>query len=237
MRRPPSTLPRGGDTGTTACATARALTIPTTSSVPTGSPAWGAISRIRRPVTALSAERGVSEVELVEPRSSRVPQSASGTWTFGLAATGVPSTTRPVIEEVPTSPVAPAEPAAAPARTLTDSATTSPPNAETASALTEPSAEDEVPCCAVAVAVEVPTRSTDPSGGKANDPPPVAWGGAVISPLPPDVPPGTVTCATEAVARDWPAVGSPGAAAAMPTTPTASASTAMSAGSPHGGSG
>ena len=58
--------------------------------MPTGSPAWGAISRIRRPVTALSAERGASEVALVEPRSSSVPQSASGTWTFGLAVTGVP---------------------------------------------------------------------------------------------------------------------------------------------------
>ncbi len=67
--------------------------------------------------------------------------------------------------EVPTSPVAPAVPAAAPARTLTDSATTSPANAETASARTEPSADDDVPGWAVAVDVAAPTRRTEPSGG------------------------------------------------------------------------
>ena len=124
-----------------------------------------AISLMRSPVTVLSAERGASEVERVDDSTSRVPQSASGSWTFPLGVTGWPSTTRPVIVDVPTSPVAPAVPAAAPARTLTASAVISPAKAETASALMTPSAADDVPDCAVDVAVDAPTRRTAPSAG------------------------------------------------------------------------
>ena len=136
------------------------------------------MSRMRRPVTALSAERGSSDVERVDPSTSSVPQSASGSWTLPVGVTAWPRTTRPVIVDVPASPVAPAGPAAAPARTFTDSATTSPASAVTASARIVPSAEDEVPGCAVVVAVEAPMRSTDPSAGNENAPPPLAVGGA-----------------------------------------------------------
>ena len=114
-----------------------------------------------------------------------MPQSASGSWTLPVGVTAWPRTTRPVIADVPTSPVAPAGPAAAPARTVTDSATTSPPSAETASARIAPSADEEMPGCAVAVAVEAPMRSTDPSAGKANAPPPLTAGGADCRASPP----------------------------------------------------
>ncbi len=133
-------------------ATARAVASPTTISVPTGRPRCSAMSRMRRPVTALSAERGSSDVERVDPSTSSVPQSASGSWTLPVGVTAWPRTTRPVIVDVPTSPVAPAGPAAAPARTVTDSATTSPASAVTASARIVPSADDEMPGCAVVVA-------------------------------------------------------------------------------------
>ena len=85
-----------------------------------------------------------------------------------------------MIADVPTSPVAPAAPAAAPALTVTDSATTSPPSAVTASALMEPSAEDDVPGCAVVVALDAPILSAEPSAGNANDPLPLEVGGAEI---------------------------------------------------------
>ena len=123
------------------------------------------MSLMRSPVTVLSAERGTSDVERVEDSTSSVPQSASGSWTLPLGVTAWPSTVRPVIVDVPTSPVAPAVPAAAPARTSTASAVISPANTEIASALTTPSAADDVPDWAVEVAVDVPTRRTEPSGG------------------------------------------------------------------------
>ena len=44
----------------------------------------------------------------------------------------------------------------------------------------EPSADDDVPGCAVVVAVEAPTLSAEPSAGNANDPPPLEVGGAEI---------------------------------------------------------
>jgi hypothetical protein len=66
---------------------------------------------------------------------------------------------------VPGSPVAPAAPAAAPALTETDSAEISPPRNETASARTVPSAEDDVPAWAVALAVDAPMRRAEPSSG------------------------------------------------------------------------
>jgi len=150
--------------------------------------------------TIVAAVRGASDVALVAPRSSSVPQSASGTWTFALAVTGWPSATRPVIVEVPTSPVAPARPAAAPARTDTADATISPPSTVTPSARTEPSAEDDVPGCAVTEAVEAPMRSTEPSAGKANEAELVPAGGPVSCTVPPDACPGTLTWATSAVA-------------------------------------
>ncbi len=95
-----------------------------------------------------------------------------------LGETACPRTTRPEIAELPTSPVAPAGPAAAPARTVIDWATISPPSAETASVRTFASAEDEVPGCAVTLVVEAPTRRIDPSAGCANAPLAVAVGGA-----------------------------------------------------------
>jgi hypothetical protein len=70
-------------------AAAAVVARPTTSSEPAGSPACSAMSLTFSPVTALAAERGLAEVvELVCPRTSSVPQSASGTWRFALAATG-----------------------------------------------------------------------------------------------------------------------------------------------------
>jgi len=148
-----------------ACATARTVAEPTTICVPAGRPLCSAMSLTRSPVTVLSAERGTSDVERVDDNTSSVPQSASGSWTLPLGVTAWPSTVRPVIVDVPTSPVAPAVPAAAPARTSTASAVISPANTEIASALTTPSAADDVPDWAVEVAVDVPTRRTEPSGG------------------------------------------------------------------------
>ena len=63
-----------------------------------------------------------------------------------------PRTTRPVIADDETSPVAPAGPAAAPARTLTESAVISPPNTETASASMTACALEEIPGCAATLA-------------------------------------------------------------------------------------
>jgi hypothetical protein len=179
-------LAGGGGAGVTGAgtATAAAVAAPTTSSDPAGKPACSAIKRTRRPVTALSAERGAADdVALDSTSTSSVPQSASGSWRLGAAATGWPSATRPVIADDPTSPEAPAEPAAAPARIETDSATTSPPSIEIASARTEPSAEDDVPACDVALAVEAPTRSAEPSSGYENGPPTLAVGGAASWPV------------------------------------------------------
>ena len=80
--------------------------------------------------------------------------------------------------ERPTSPVAPAGPAAAPDRTRIVSALISPPRIETASARTLASAEEEVPGCAVALVVAAPMRRIEPSAGCANAPPPFTTGGA-----------------------------------------------------------
>ncbi len=137
--------------------------------------------------------------------------------------TGCPSTTRPLISDEPTSPVAPAAPAAAPARTETDWATISPPRSETAIARTAPSADDEVPACAVTLAVEAPILSADPSSGYENGPPALAVGGASRRSVALAGCPGSVTDATSAVAPVVVAVGSSGAAPATPATATPSA--------------
>ena len=96
-----------------------------------------------------------------------------------LGVTGWPRTTSPVIAERPTSPVAPAGPAAAPTRTVIDCAEISPPSTVTASARTLASADEEMPGCAVAVVVAAPIRRIDPSAGWAKAPPPFTTGGAV----------------------------------------------------------
>ena len=223
-RGAPSTLLGGGEVGV-GCATANAVAVPTTISAPAGSPACSAIKRMRRAVTALSAERGASEVVRVDESTSSVPQSASGTWTLPLGVTGWPRTTRPLIVDVPTSPVAPAAPAAAPARMFTESTVISPAKTETARASITPSADDEVPCWAVALTVDAPTRRTEPSAGYANAPPPLAVGGAAIWLVAPPGWPGAVTWATRTVARVEEADGGDGAAAAMPATAAASTST------------
>ena len=102
-----------------------------------------------------------------------MPQSASGTCTFGLAVTAWPRTTRPVIVEVPTSPVAPAGPAAAPARTLTDSATTSPAEGrDREGADASPRRTTTCPAAPLRSRSTAPTRSTEPSGGIGERPPP-----------------------------------------------------------------
>ena len=180
--------------------------------------------RTLSPVTELVAERGaVDEVELVSPSASSVPQSASGIWKFAVAATGWPSTTRPVICDEPTSPVAPATPAAAPARIEIDSAVISPPSNDTASARTLPSADDEVPAWAVTLAVDAPIRIAEPSSGYENGPPALAVGGASSPLVALAGTPGSVTEATSAVAPVVAAVGSDGAAPATPATSTPSA--------------
>jgi hypothetical protein len=105
--------------------------MPIVISVPAGRPAWSAISRSRSPEIVPRAAGGLPPDSTRPPSTSSVPQSPTGSCWLGAAATGCPSTRRPVTVEEPTSAVALADPAAALARTETESAAISPAKSST----------------------------------------------------------------------------------------------------------
>ncbi len=149
-------------------AVAAAETAPISITLPAGSPPWSAISFTRRAVTVACAERGGSStVSTMEPRSSRLPQSASGMTEFADGVMSCPSTVSPVSVEAETLPEALAEPAATLVRTSSESIAISPPKSDTDRALTFACALDETPGWAATPASADPIRTIEPSSGYA----------------------------------------------------------------------
>src|SRR5262245_31088089 len=155
-----------GDGGARGAAVADALTLPISIALPAASPPWSASSFTRIAVTAAKAARGgFWTVATLEPSTSRLPQSAIGTTRFGAGAIVCPSTASPEIVDAETVPDELTEPAAALARTSSDSIVTSPPKSETASAPTDACALEETPGWATTRWFPEPIRRIDPSPG------------------------------------------------------------------------
>ena len=162
----PSTSASRGVAGA-AWATACAVTTPTTISVPAGKPGV-----LRDQPDAKARDGALGRARVVRgrardaPSTSSVPQSASGTCTLPARRHGLPEHDEPGDRRACRRRRSRRQRRRRRRRGRRSTpATTSPPNAETASARTSPRPTTSVPGCAVAVAVEVPMRSTDPSAG------------------------------------------------------------------------
>ena len=176
---------------------------------------------------ALARRGGVVVASVVCARTSRTPQSATGTCWPGDAATGCPRTLSPVTDEPLVTADAFADPAATVARTATAWAVTSPLKSDTSSTSATPWALAEVPAWAAALDEEEPSRAMLPSAGYANDGVGVeSAGGAETSPAEAPDCPGTETRTTAAAARLEPGAS---AAAAMPAATAPHASSAAAA--------
>ena len=157
-----------GSTGvvTVGAAVAVAETAPISIMLPARSPPWSAINFTRSAVTVALADRGASStVSTIDPSSSRLPHSASGTTEFADGVMSCPSTVRPVTDDAEMFPEALAEPAATLVRTSSESMEISPPNNDIARAPTFAWALDDTPGWTATPASADPIRTIEPSSG------------------------------------------------------------------------
>src|SRR5205809_2678994 len=147
-------------------AAAIASTLPTTISLPAARPSCAAVSRTRSAtIVPRAAEDLPRRLATDCERTSRVPQSASGTLNPGEGTTSWPRARSPATVDPATSPPAERRLAPALAWAVTWDATTSPPKRERATVSAWAWAVAVSPDWAETVACDTPTVTTEPSSG------------------------------------------------------------------------